>query len=466
MLAACSVVGPDFQRKPTSLTSSYAFAPTPAQQAAAQEHWWRILDDPALDALMHEGLRSNLDIRTAQARIAESAALLRAEGGRDAQASGTLAIEVPRVVLDGSGNTIGAERATLNGNFVFDLFGQALRRRQQATRALNAATFEAESTRLAYQADLAGAVIDARFFQAAIRSTDLRIRTRTQILALTRQLLERGQLTRQDIVRAEADLASTQADLPSLRSGLHLSALRVATLLDAPVGPILARLKATEGTRQPVPSQSQDVGVPADLLRNRPDVLAAEYRLSAAFAAIGVAEADLYPALSLNGSILLDGSEQFILGPRLSVPILGRGRLLARRDATMAQADQAELAWRATIRGAVSDVERALVSMETARAEIAAFGRARDRFDELLRISRETLEIGASTVLEILDAEQDIRQVDLNLIQARRDLALAAAQLAVATGRGHGVRIAPGADPRPGDPVAAPIAPDVFVAAK
>lgn len=441
-LSACSAVGPDFLRPQVKLASSYSFAETAARQSALRDRWWTVLGDPALNALMREGLQRNLDIRTAQARIAESAALLRAEGVAASQLDGTLTVDAPRVVINERGDSLGTERATLSGAFIFDLFGQASRRRQQAAARLEASAFEAEATRLAYQADLAGAVIEARFFQAAAAATQRRIVSRRQILGLTRESFENGQLTRENVVRAQAELAQARAELPALRNGLHLSAVRVATLLDMPVGPVVARLRMTD-PGQPIPARIFDAGVPADLLRNRPDVLAAERELAAAFAAIGVAEADLYPALSLNGLILLDGRESFTLGPRLSLPILGRGRLIALRDATVARAEQAELGWREAIRSAVADVERALVSIDTAQAEIAAYGEALSRFRSLVSLSRETYEIGATTLLELLDAEQELRAAELALIRARRDLALATARLAVATGRGQSVQVAP-----------------------
>lgn len=439
VLTACAAVGPDYVRPDAQVQARFAFAGGNALEEAARDRWWTVLNDPVLTDLMEQGLSRNLDLRTAQARIAESAALLRAEGVAASQLSGSAVLDAPRRTFDTDGNTLDQDNFSLNGSFVFNLFGGATRARQQAGAELAAVQYEAAETRLAYQADLAGAVIEARFFQAAIRSTDRTIANRRRILDLTRQLLDSGQLTRSEQVRAQAELSQARADLPGLRNGLHLSAVRIATLLDAPSGPILAALKAS-GERQPIPAHRFTAGVPADLLRNRPDVLAAEQRLVAAFAGIGIAEARLYPELSLNGTISGDEDEaSFLLGPRLSLPVLGRGRLISLKAAAEARAVQAEFAWRSTLRGAVGDVERALVSRATALTEIETRSQALAQFRDLTNLSRETFQLGASTLLGLVQAEQEVQSAGLALARARRDLALAAARLAVATGRGAAV---------------------------
>ena len=432
-LSACSIVGPDYTAPQILLSDRFTFAASTTLQDAARDTWWTSLNDPVLDGLMRQGLQSNLDIRTARARIAESEALLRAEGVAASQLSGSLTGQLTRTRADGV--TIDTDQARVGGSFVFDLFGRAARRRERARASLEATGYDAASARLAYQAELAAAVVEARFFQAALRSTNRTIESQRRILSLTRQMVSTNQLTRDNEARAMAELAQTQAQIPGLRNGLHLNSVRVATLLDEPVGPILERIRGSGG-RQPEATVRFGAGLPADLLRNRPDVISAERRLAAAFAGIGVAEADLYPALTLDGSITVDSTESFSLGPRLSLPVLGRGRLISLRDASASRADQAELAWRASVRGAIGDVERALINIDTAREEITALGRALRQFRELLRLSEDTFSVGSITLLELLDTEQDVQRAELNLARAWRDLAHGIAQLAVATGRG------------------------------
>ncbi|MGB3407795.1 MAG: efflux transporter outer membrane subunit [Jannaschia sp.] len=433
-VSACAVVGPDYTSPQVAMAERFTFAQSSQLRDTAYDRWWTELGDPALNQLMVQGLQRSLDIRIARARLVEAEALLRAEGVTATQLSGTL--DARSTSVRSGGTTTSSQQLTLSGTYVFDIFGGLARGRERAQAELEARTFDVAAVRLAFQAELVGAVIEARFAQASTRATQRTIESRRRILNSIQQMFGSGELTRDDVVRAQARVSEAEADLPAFRNVLHLNAIVIATLLDVPAGTIVQTLRS-QGGGQPIPSRQATVGVPADLLRNRPDVVAAERRLAAAFAAIGVAEARLYPALNLSGTITVDSPDSFSLGPRLSLPLLGRDRLIALREATESRANEAELTWRSTLTRAVADVERALVGIETSRAEIAALNRASVQFRTLSDLSRETFSLGDITVLELLDTEQEIQRNDLALARARRDLALATARLSVATGRGQ-----------------------------
>ncbi|MEL7182053.1 MAG: efflux transporter outer membrane subunit [Pseudomonadota bacterium] len=438
-LSACDAVGPNFMRPQAPLADRFAFAHAPELLDVAQEQWWTHLGDPLLNQFMAEGLSSNLSLKVARARIAESEALLRAEGV-SSQISGDLTGRGTGV-LRSDGSTNSSSSATLTGRYVFDLFGGVTRSRERALANLNASIFDTAQTRLAYQADLAGAMIQARFFQDATRITEQTIQSRRRILGLTSEMRALGQATRNDQVRARAELAQAQADLPGLRNGVRSNAIRVAVLLDQPVAHVLARISGA--SHQLRPTVHFGAGVPANLVRNRPDILAAEQRLAGAYANLGVAEADLYPSLTLDGTLNAATEGTFTIGPILSVPVLSRGRLVPLRDAARTRVDQAELTWRNTVRQAVGDVEGALVEIDTARQEIDALGVALGNFRTLATLSRETFQIGSTTLLALLDTDEDVRRIELQRAGAWRDLAQGLARLAVATGRGHAVELDP-----------------------
>ena len=437
LLAGCAAVGPDYVRPNVDLSANYAFAHSPDLWHAANDRWWTALNDPLLNHLMEKGLAQNLEVKEAEARIEQAVALYRATGGV-AQVSGNLTASATRRIRDGerTNPSFNDSVVQVDGNFAFDLFGRERRNRERAYRQLEATAYQAGTANLAFQSQLTSAVVQARFFQAIEAVTNRTIANRRRIVALTDEIAERGELTRVDRARARAELSLALADLPSIRNGLRRSAVQIATLLNEPVDPILHRLQQSRG--QPAPSRTRKAGVPANLLRNRPDVLAAERSLAAAFSAIGVAEAQLYPELRLQGSIQLDSSrlDDVRFGPAVSLPLLSRGRLRAQRDAAVAEAKEAEFAWRQEIREAVGDVENALLELRSRREEIDARAQALADYRRLNQLSRETFELGVTTLLELLDADQEIRSVDLQLAQSRRDLALGVARLAVATGRG------------------------------
>ncbi|UWQ23179.1 efflux transporter outer membrane subunit [Jannaschia sp. W003] len=439
ILGGCiTTVGPDSARPEVAVAREFAFAVSPDLEGAASEAWWLALDDSTLDAFMARGLRQNLDIRTARARIAQARARVRAAGA--AQLSGDLDVTLNRTVSDG--RTSGSEVAAGGATYAFDLFGGQARRRQAVRAELEATLLDEAATQLAFQLELATAMIEVRFFQNAQAVTERSIADRRRLLALTRELVAAGEMTAVNEARAQADLSLVEAELPGLRAGVQLNTIRVATLIDMPVSAVAAAIGRAGQLR---PRHTVAPGVPANLLRNRPDVLAAEYRLAKALAEIGVAEAALYPALTLNGTIQLDSKETFRLGPTLSLPLLSRGRLIALRDETAAEAAEAEILWRQELTQAVSDVESALVRAATSRREIAALTRASADYARLEALSQDTLRLGVTTILELISAAQDRRRTDLSLASARRDLATAVAQLAVATGRGWKVGI-PDAD--------------------
>ena len=439
-VTSCSTVGPDYVPPAIDLERQFAFAASPDLQVASEERWWEMFGDPTLNELMMRGLASNLDILTAQERIAEAQARYRAaggEGGLDGDAGAAASVGYRGDdVTETSGGAVGAR-------YVFDLFGRSERTQEAALAELQAVTLDKGTVRLAYQAELLAAYTEARYFQSAISVTQRAIASRRSVLQSVERMAASGAATELERARARAELSLAQADLPVYESALETNAVRIAVLLAEPVAPVLARLQDT--SVRIAPDIDMGPGIPANLLRNRPDVLAAERRLAARFAEIGVAEAALYPSLSINGAVRIDSSTGLEIGPSLSLPLFGRDQLGAYRDAAASRAQQAELDWQAAIQQAVGEVETSLSRIDGRRAEIASLTQASRNYANLARLSREGFDLGATTLFELLDVEQYIARTEISLWRARRDYALALSQLALATGRGW--RVGEIADP-------------------
>lgn len=431
-LAGCGAVGPDYARPDISLAERFALTPQSAVREAANHQWWTGLKDPVLNDFVARGLVQNLDLQQARARIQEAQAQLRATG-LGAQASGDATVSASANWVDGTYSDTTSGR--LGGGFLFDIFGENQRRREQAQSSLDAAVFGAAAARLDMQAAVVQAYLDARYFQTAATLRRQTIGNRARLVDILQERNRLGDETILSLRRAEAELALQRAELPQLDAGLQTAAFALATLLAQPGDQILARLTETS-PHQPVPKTGLAPGVPAALLHNRPDIRVAEAQFAAAVAEIGILEAQLYPTLRLSGDVTVSSTNSLTIGPALSLPLFDRTVREARRDAARARALQSEIAWRRTVLEAVEDVQAGLARTYAWDRQVAALNKALATYDEAIKLSREAFELNAITLSETLTAEDNLSAASLRLAEARRSYAAAWAALNVALGQG------------------------------
>lgn len=231
--------------------------------------------------------------------------------------------------------------------------------------------------------------------------------------------------------------AMAQDDLVAAGEKVFKKCAAIATLLAEPAQPLLDGLQ--RGGAQPRPPRSSEAGVPADILRNRPDVRAAERGYASAVAAIGVAEASLYPALDLSGVVTVANPSSWGFGPSLVLPVLNQPLLRANRDQAVSLARQAELAWRSSVFAAVESVQAKQGATQRDRREVAAQQAATETYRQARDLSRETYEAGTTTFLDLLDAERSAGNSALALAASIQGLANDWTELQVATGRGWAV---------------------------
>ncbi len=435
-LASCTAVGPDFVAPQANLPLQFAAVASPDIGNIAAERWWESFNDPLLNAYMERSLAQSLEIKVARERITEAQALYRAAGGGGvpaAQLSGELRLSTTASEIDNVRST--NENGSISADFVFDLFGGATRTIQAAEANLEAAVLDVWVTRLAFQTELIGAYIDARFFQNSIAITNEAIANRKRTLQLVNVQMTINDVTTLEVTRAEAELSVVQARLPADKIGFESNVVRLATLLKLPVAEVRTQMSA-KNTGIPMPKRVFEAGVPASLLRNRPDIRVAERQLASRMASVGVNEAALYPSLSLGGFIRAGTDNTLQVGPALTIPLLNRPRLLANRDAAVSRARQAELNWQITVQEAISEVEQTLSRAKNRQEEIAALTRALNNYRKLADLVQESYELRSSTLLELLDAAENVTDTASDLALSRREYATAVAELAVATGRG------------------------------
>jgi multidrug efflux system outer membrane protein len=420
-LGACAAVGPHYRSPQIALPGQFVGAGTAANPMQGQSQWWQAYKDPMLSALIARGLQQNLDVQLAMERVRASQATLRTTGVNSAF-DGTYAVTAERQLSEGGGAQNSSPQA-LNSSLVLDLFG-GLRRASEGARAgMSAAEADLATARLAWLAEMISTYGTARFDQTALALTRQTIATREKTVEITRRQFDAGLATDYQMAQAQALLDTARADLPNYEARFNANVFALATLLDEPAAPILAQMqKGARQLRTPGPSAT---GVPADLLRNRPDIHKAEASLRQAVAAVGVAEADLYPSVTLTGSFdRSGGNASWSFGPKLTLPVFNRGRLSAARDEKISEAHQAELSWRSAVMNAVEQVQVAKSNLSNYGRRQAALARAASNYDKALALAQQSYDSGAISLLDLLDTDRSAAAARLAAASAANDAAL------------------------------------------
>ena len=385
-LAGCAV-GPEYRQPRTDLPAAWtpaaADTTTAAATVAVQADWWRGFDDPLLAQLVQRALAANTDVRIARAR-------LRAARAATAQAEASL---WPSVGGYGSASrsSVGGQDATssygvgFDASWEIDLFGGLRRGVEAADADAQASAATLGATQVSLAAEVARDYVQLRSYQLRTSITQANLDSQTQTLQLTQWRAQAGLVGQLDVEQARSNREQTSAQLPLLRDAATQSANALAVLLNVAPGTLAAELGA-EAPAIPAGAGQPLAGIPADLLRRRPDIVAAERNLAAATARIGVAEAARYPSLSLSGTLGLQGALLSALSGNaaanrfglasLTAPIFDAGKLRQQVVIRSAEQEQALAAYEAALYGALRDVENARASLANGRARSAALAQA------------------------------------------------------------------------------------------
>ncbi|MFN7024778.1 MAG: efflux transporter outer membrane subunit [Pseudorhizobium sp.] len=450
LLSGC-VVGPDHAAPAITLPAKYAEGSSNTNGDVTTAAWWTAFNDSRLNGYVQQGLSQNLDVLQALERInqAEANVVQAGAGGLPSLDFGVQAQRSGARDIGGSpapASTASQTRVTggPTASWFLDLFGLYSRSREAALANLDAAYAGVDVARLSLLQAVVSAYIDVRYYQERIAVARQNLGSRRETLDLTRLQLEAGAASRLDVVQSEGLVNSTLAEIPALETAFRGAAHRVATLLGLPASSLLAELQ--KGARQPVARFNAKAGVPADLIRNRPDIRAAERQLAAAVAQIGVAQAQLYPAITLGGSITpsytrVAGSETGLLswgfGPSISLPIFDGGALKANVSAAESTARESYLAWKQTVLNAVEEVENALAAVARDARTVNALRDTVRSYDEALELATASYRDGASSLLDVLDAQRQVSSARASLAQAVQQMAQDFVSLNVAVGGGY-----------------------------
>ncbi len=446
ILSGC-MVGPDMQAPETPMPAKFSEGGKNSNGDVTTAAWWTAFSDPRLNQLVGDGMSKNLTVLQALEAIEQ------ARQGVDIAGAGSL----PSITAGASetlsktnGVTATAQRSTTSGtlsaSWLLDLFGQYRRAKESANATLDASFAGADVARLTVISNVATYYVNARYYQELLAIARENLKSRRDTLDLTKAQLEAGAASRLDVVQAEGLVNSTLSDIPGLETSFRQQVNHLSTLLGEPAPTLLADLQRSRP--QPVARDRIKAGIPADLIRNRPDIRRSERQLAAAVANIGVAEAKLYPSIQLSGSIsplyvasspLTGGGASWSFGPTLTLPIFDGGALRANVKSSESAARSAYLAWKASVLQAVEDTENAMVAYNRDRATVSALRASVKNYQEALSLSMTNYKNGASSLLDVLDAQRSVATAQQSLAAAIRQTALDYIALNVAVGGGYAV---------------------------
>ena len=436
LLAGC-MVGPDYQRPADPAAEQFVQGEHDSlTPAAVRADWWQGFNDPLLVELIEAGLAENHDLRVASQNLAIARARLgdsewqrlpRSELGSEVSRTRT-----SQEVSSASQPTENRYSADFSISWELDVFGRVRRLVEAAEAGVQASAEDLHDVQVMVSADIATGYLSLRAAQLRLQVARQNGDIQQQTVELTEALLEGGQGNAVDVQLSRAQLATTRAGIPVLEADVQQAMHRIAVLTGRP--PTALRERLSPVTSLPATPTTVEIGTPYALLQRRPDVRAAERRLAATTARIGVATADLYPRFDLAGllgvaarefsSLSAGTAETWRIGLGVTWPAFDLQRAQLAVEISEAEM-QAQLArYQQSVLVALEETETALVRYLKNRERLAHARDAAVASRDAAALSRERFQAGASGFLAVLEAETRRLEAEDRLAQAEAALGL------------------------------------------
>jgi multidrug efflux system outer membrane protein len=439
-VGGCTAVGPDYQMPDLAeqhgeewLSGPESGARTSVSMDAAPVNWWDQFEDPELTRLVGEVIERNIDLAKARERIVE-AGLRRTQAGAE---------RLPKVNLDGKIIEAGTgekavnfqgpspgENATLFSaggvaGWELDMWGRVARLVEAADRNYEAELETYRYVAVSLTAELVLAYIDMRTLEGRLQILKSNIELINKSLELVELRFSTGTSTELDVKQIRRELNRTRALDPELRRALAVVKNRIAILLGLPP----AQNHVADGALMEVPTM-MGIGLPMDLLTRRSDIRAVERKYAAAVAAIGSAEADKYPRLSITGSLYFQTNDLgtlfqpesiiYSLGPRLSFPLFDGGRLQTKVEIRESQAEQVRLELEKTLLTAVGEVENGVVGVIHNQERVSRLRAAVNDGIRTVELADQLYRTGLGSLFQLMDAQRELIKVQDELFLAKQ----------------------------------------------
>jgi multidrug efflux system outer membrane protein len=444
-IAGCTV-GPDYRPKAAAELGVPPVYSVPADQQAQEDltRWWGRFDDPMLAQLVEQGRAANLDVaqavtrlRQARESLAQSRAALLPQISASAGYSRGVTVTGNNLNQNNDSFSIGGD-----ANYQVDIFGGVRRGVEASGADYEAAGYDVAAVTISIESEIARNYVLARLAQQQLANARDALGLQDDNLQIAQWRVQAGLVSSIDQEQARAQRAQTAASIPSLEASYNSFVSRLGVLTGQAPGALKSELEAVKPIPKGPPSVA--VGIPGDTLRQRPDVRRAERNLAGATARIGVATAQLYPALSIGGSLNSGGgaigtlfdaiSGRLFAG--LAQTIFDGGRLRSQVRSSEAAAEGSFLAYKSTVLTALEDVENAIVALRSAQERAAQFAIALEAANNQAILDRMQYRSGLTDFTTLNQAESQLLSARNGLSQAQSDQATSLIALYLALGGG------------------------------
>lgn len=433
IISGCAPVGPDYRKPETEAPATWH---TELKQGLSTEtinpaqlaEWWTIFNDPVLTGLVEQAIKKNLDLKQAMAKVREARARRGVSGAElypalDMKGSASRSKGAEN---SGGGATRNHYAVGFDAGWEIDIFGGKRRSVEAAEAELGASHENLRDVMVSLSAEVALNYLDIRTTQKRLAVAKKNIAAQKEAFEFIDWRYQAGLSNELALQQARYNLESTQSQIPLLRKSLEEAKNRMSVL----IGQIPGSLNELLEVLQPIPviPPTVAVGVPAETLRQRPDIRRAERNLAAQTARIGAATSDLYPKFRLSGSIGLEalepgdffrsGNDSWTIGPGVSWNIFDAGAIRRNIEVQNAVQEQYLLAYEATVLGALEEVENALnaYAEDQLRRErlIVAVNAAR----QAEKLAGQQYSAGLTDFTTVLDAQRSLLSFDDQLAQS------------------------------------------------
>jgi len=436
--------------------------------------WWRVFNDPVLDGLIGDAYRQNLTLREAGFRVLAARAQLgiaignlfpQSQSAYGSYSRTTISTETANNIVSlGQALGVPAQRNFSQWDYGFalgwelDFWGRFRRAIESNEASLGASIADYDDVLVTLLGDVANNYVLYRTLEQQIAYANYNVDLQRQTLTIVEARFRAGTTGQLDVHQSRSTLAQTEAAIPELEISLRQAANRLCILLGMPPQDLQARLGAA-----PIPTAPTDVavGIPADLLRRRPDVRRAERTAAAQSAQIGIAEADFYPAISIVGTIGYSAQEfpnlfrqaafDGTIGPSFNWKILNYGRILNNVREQQARFQELVTAYQQTVLNANREAEDGLVTFLRAQTRTQFQSESVDRAQKAVTLGLVQYQAGTVDFTRITQLEQNLVLQQNTLAQARGEIAQGLIQIYRALGGGWEFRLA-GVEPGQSSP--------------
>ncbi|MEO1658234.1 MAG: efflux transporter outer membrane subunit [Pseudomonadota bacterium] len=451
LAASGCAIGPDYQTPTSPLPAAFELAQSVPPRARQTEdgvvsddtvlaHWWTTFEDPALDVLIERALAQNPDLSQAQARVAQARGILRlAKGDLAPSAALVAAGGYQQASLEDQTGGLFADglaprhsdfyQVGLDSSWELDVFGGRRRALEGAKADTDAAIERVLASRVIVAAETARAYYTVHALTQRIAVAERSIETARELVSLTSQRFDKGLSPRLDLTQAQALLANSEALLPQLEAARTEAESGLAVLTG---GYLQDNKGLLQNSGHPLPTDKPIAAVmdaPVDIIRHRPDVRAAERRLAARNADIGVAVAEYFPKITLGGAVgysALDtnnlvGSDaiQYSVGPRISWRLFDQVRIAGQVASARGRRAEQLAAYQASTVKAVAEVETAIAAYDGSRRTESKLRTSLEAAEETRDLSRLAYDGGVISFLQVIDAQRQLDVADDQLVIAR-----------------------------------------------